>query len=93
MAHRIQPTVDNDRWTFVDFVSVMKYNTLNSSKYRKIAKGILMKILGVSSYHHDSAAASLHNGLIQGASHEERFTRKKFDKSFPKALLVGCAII
>src|SRR5210317_1260485 len=43
-----------------------------------------MKILGVSSYHHDSAAASLNNGLIQGASHEERFTRKKFDKSFPK---------
>ena len=45
MAHRIQPTVDNDRWTFVDFVSVMKYNTLNSSDYRKLAKGILMKIL------------------------------------------------
>jgi carbamoyltransferase len=43
-----------------------------------------MKILGVSSYHHDSAAASLNNGLIQGASHEERFTRKKFDKSFPE---------
>lgn len=38
MAHRIQPTVDNDRWTFVDFVSVMKYNTLNSSEYRKLAK-------------------------------------------------------
>ena len=43
-----------------------------------------MKILGVSSYHHDSAAASLDNGFIQGASHEERFTRKKFDKSFPE---------
>ena len=43
-----------------------------------------MKILGVSSYHHDSAAASLNNGFIQGAAHEERFTRRKFDKSFPK---------
>ena len=43
-----------------------------------------MKILGVSSYHHDSAAASLNNGFIQGAAQEERFTRKKFDKSFPK---------
>jgi len=43
-----------------------------------------MKVLGVSSYHHDSAAASLNNGLIAGASHEERFTRKKFDKSFPE---------
>jgi len=43
-----------------------------------------MKILGVSSYHHDSAAASLKDGYIQGAAHEERFSRKKYDKSFPK---------
>ena len=43
-----------------------------------------MKILGVSSYHHDSAAASLKDGLIQGAAHEERFTRIKYDNSFPK---------
>ena len=42
-----------------------------------------MKILGVSSYHHDSAAASIYNGHIEGASHEERFTRKKYDNSFP----------
>ena len=42
-----------------------------------------MKILGVSSYHHDSAAASLKDGYIQGAAHEERFTRKKYDNSFP----------
>ena len=38
MAHRIQPTVDNDRWSFVDFVSVMKYNTINSSEYITLAK-------------------------------------------------------
>jgi hypothetical protein len=38
MAHRIQPTVDNDRWTFVDFVSVMKYNTINSTEYINLAK-------------------------------------------------------
>ncbi len=43
-----------------------------------------MKILGVSSYHHDSAAASIKNGHIEGASHEERFSRKKYDNSFPK---------
>jgi carbamoyltransferase len=42
-----------------------------------------MKILGVSSYHHDSAAASVIDGYIKGASHEERFSRNKFDKSFP----------
>ena len=43
-----------------------------------------MKILGVSSYHHDSAAVSLKNGFIEGASHEERFSRVKFDNRFPK---------
>ena len=42
-----------------------------------------MRILGVSSYHHDSAAASLKDGIILGASHEERITRKKYDNSFP----------
>ena len=42
-----------------------------------------MNILGVSCYHHDSAAASLKNGFILGAAHEERFTRKKYDNSFP----------
>ena len=43
-----------------------------------------MKILGVSSYHHDSAAASLRDGEILGASHEERFSRVKNDKRFPE---------
>jgi len=38
MVHRIQPTVDNHRWTFVDFVTVMKYNTISSSEYITLAK-------------------------------------------------------
>ena len=38
MVHRIQPTVDNKRWTFVDFMSFMKYNTINSSEYITLAK-------------------------------------------------------
>lgn len=38
MVHRIQPTVDNKRWTFVDFMSIMKYNTINSSEYITLAK-------------------------------------------------------
>jgi carbamoyltransferase len=42
-----------------------------------------MKILGISCYHHDSAATSLKDGYILGASHEERFSREKFDKRFP----------
>ena len=42
-----------------------------------------MRILGVSSYHHDSAAASIKDSFIEGASHEERFSRIKYDNSFP----------
>ena len=46
--------------------------------------GIVKKaILGISAYYHDSAAAILVDGEIIGAAHEERFTRKKHDPSFP----------
>ena len=40
-------------------------------------------ILGISAYYHDSAAALLIDGKIIAAAHEERFTRKKHDASFP----------
>ncbi|MFC1523841.1 carbamoyltransferase [Thermodesulfobacteriota bacterium] len=40
-------------------------------------------ILGISAYYHDSAAALLIDGKIIAAAQEERFTRKKYDPSFP----------
>jgi carbamoyltransferase len=40
-------------------------------------------ILGLSAYYHDSAAVLLCDGEIVAAAHEERFTRKKQDASFP----------
>ncbi len=40
-------------------------------------------ILGISAYYHDSAAALIIDGEIIAAAHEERFTRKKQDSSFP----------
>lgn len=40
-------------------------------------------ILGISAYYHDSAAAIIMDGEIVAAAHEERFTRKKHDPSFP----------
>jgi carbamoyltransferase len=43
-----------------------------------------MKILGISAYYHDSAAALIQDGHIIAAAQEERFTRKKHDASFPK---------
>lgn len=49
-----------------------------------------MIILGISAYYHDSAAALLINGEIVSASCEERFTRIKHDKSFPKLAIQYC---
>ena len=40
-------------------------------------------VLGISAYYHDSAAAILVDGEIVAAASEERFTRKKYDESFP----------
>ena len=42
-----------------------------------------MNILGVSCYHHDSAAANIKDNRILGASQEERFSRVKYDRKFP----------
>lgn len=41
------------------------------------------RILGISAFYHDSAAAIVENGKIIAAAQEERFTRKKHDPSFP----------
>lgn len=49
-----------------------------------------MKILGISAYYHDSAAALLINGQILAAAQEERFTRKKHDASFPTNAIRYC---
>ena len=41
------------------------------------------KILGISAFYHDSAAAIINNGKIIAAAQEERFTRKKHDSGYP----------
>jgi carbamoyltransferase len=46
--------------------------------------------LGISCYYHDSAAALLKDGHVISAVEEERFTRKKFDDSFPKRAIEWC---
>ena len=43
----------------------------------------MTKILGISAFYHDSAAALLDNGNIVAAAQEERFTRIKHDSSYP----------
>ena len=49
-----------------------------------------MKILGISAYYHDSAAALIEDGEIVAAAQEERFTRKKHDASFPANAVRYC---
>ena len=49
-----------------------------------------MKILGISAYYHDSAAAYIEDGVIIAAAQEERFTRKKHDPGFPSHSVQYC---
>ena len=49
-----------------------------------------MKILGISAYYHDSAAALLRDGVVIAAAQEERFTRRKHDSSFPHEAIRSC---
>lgn len=41
-------------------------------------------VLGLSAYYHNSAAALIVDGAIVAAAEEERFTRIKYDSSFPR---------
>ena len=43
----------------------------------------MTKILGISAFYHDSAAALIEDGIIIAAAQEERFSRKKHDDRFP----------
>src|ERR1700747_1670257 len=43
-----------------------------------------MRILGISAFYHDSAAALVEDGRIIAAAQEERFTRKKQDAGYPE---------
>jgi carbamoyltransferase len=49
-----------------------------------------MRILGVSAYYHDSAAALVATAKIVAAAQEERFTRKKHDADFPTNAMNYC---
>ena len=49
-----------------------------------------MRVLGVSAFYHDSAAALVDDGRIVAAAQEERFTRKKHDPSFPQNAIAYC---
>ena len=49
-----------------------------------------MRILGISAFYHDSAAALVEDGRVVAAAQEERFTRKKHDSAFPHHAAAFC---
>jgi carbamoyltransferase len=49
-----------------------------------------MRILGLSAFYHDSAAALVEDGRVVAAAQEERFSRKKHDASFPRNAIRFC---
>ncbi len=49
-----------------------------------------MRVLGISAYYHDSAAALVDDGRIVAATQEERLTRRKHDAAFPRNAVEYC---
>lgn len=49
-----------------------------------------MKILGISAFYHDSAAALIEDGRILAAAQEERFSRRRHDAGFPHSAIAFC---
>jgi carbamoyltransferase len=49
-----------------------------------------MRVLGISAFYHDSAAALVQDGKVTAAAQEERFSRKKFDDRFPQHAVRYC---
>ena len=49
-----------------------------------------MRVLGISAFYHDSAAALLRDGEIVAAAQEERFTRRKHEAAFPARAVDFC---
>ena len=49
-----------------------------------------MRILGISAFYHDSAAALVQDGEIVAAAQEERFSRRKHDARFPEHAVRYC---
>ncbi|MBM4355634.1 MAG: carbamoyltransferase [Deltaproteobacteria bacterium] len=49
-----------------------------------------MRVLGISAFYHDSAAALIEGDTIVAAAQEERFTRRKHDSRFPSSAIRFC---
>ncbi len=50
----------------------------------------MRRILGISAFYHDSAAALVVDGRVVAAAQEERFSRRKNDARFPRRAIAAC---
>jgi len=50
----------------------------------------MTRVLGISAFYHDSAAALVTDGKITAAMQEERFSRIKHDSEFPEQAIQAC---
>src|SRR5438128_798246 len=50
----------------------------------------MVAVLGISAFHHDSAAAIAVDGEIRAAAQQERFSRRKNDSGFPVDAIGFC---
>src|SRR5437667_5879938 len=55
-----------------------------------LAWKVRMRVLGISAFYHDSAAALIEDGEPVAAAQEERFSRKKHDAGFPRNAIAYC---
>ena len=72
------------------FVTVTKGTAVAPFIYAIFLSASLMRVLVLSAFYHDSAAALVVDGTIAAAAQEERFTRKKNDAEFPRAAVAYC---
>ncbi|WP_287128892.1 carbamoyltransferase [Candidatus Cyanaurora vandensis] len=49
-----------------------------------------MRVLGISCFYHDAAAALVVDGQLVAAAEEERFSRRKHDSDFPRLAVAFC---
>jgi carbamoyltransferase len=89
-------SISNEKiWELAIFMFFLQSEIRNpQSEIRNLKAGNryfgMTKVLGISAFYHDSAAALVVDGKIVAAAQEERFTRKKHDPSFPRQAIRFC---
>ena len=74
-------------YIYVNIIELYKQTRTNLNKKTPTT---LKRILGISAFYHDSAAAITVGGKIIAAAQEERFTRIKHTENFPVEAIKYC---